>query len=157
MLPVDPVTRCTRGARPEPFSRPLAAMVTTKTDPAVRIGDPQSQQHRGGRAPEGVSGHRDTASIQPARETRDRRLDLVEPVQDGVHVLGTRTPVQRSLRIVTLAEAERDGVQVGRLDDDETVCRPEIGQRAVAVERRQEDRMIGRSILSPVPRPSSPG
>ena len=73
------------------------------------------------------------AAVQAPAELRNGRLDEVELVEDALHVFGPRPPVQRRLGVIGI-EAQRLRAQMGRLDHDEAVRRPEVGERAVAVQ-----------------------
>jgi len=78
--------------------------------------------------------HGDPAAVQAPAEPRNGRLDLVEVVEDVVHVLSAGPPEQRSLGAVRI-EAQRLRVQVGGLDHDEAVSGVEVDERAVATQR----------------------
>jgi hypothetical protein len=70
-----------------------------------------------------------------ALEPRGRRLDAVEVVEDPHHV--GRPVLPEHLLAFGPLQAEEGRAQVCRLQDCETVCRPEFGQRRVALQRRE--------------------
>nr|WP_203588087.1 hypothetical protein [Actinospica acidiphila] len=62
----------------------------------------------------------DTVPVDPPfGKTRDGGLDVVEAVEDVVHVGGAVTPEQGRVLEVGVAQTEGRRVQVGRLDDRE--------------------------------------
>ena len=59
------------------------------------------------------------AAVQAAAQARNGNFNLVELVENNVHVQGPGTPEQGALGTVRV-EAQRLGVLVGGLNDDET-------------------------------------
>jgi len=106
----------------------------------VGVEDLHPEQQRHGAATERVPGHRDPLPVQPPAQAGDRRLDLLEVVEDGVHVRGPVAPEDRCVGEVGVAETERGGVQVRGLDDGVPVGGPEVGERPVPVKGGEEVR-----------------
>lgn len=92
----------------------------------VGIGEAGAQQQARGVPAHGVPDDGDPAPVETSGALRNGFLDGVELVEDARHVLGPGTPVRGGPRGVGV-QAQRPGVQVGGLDDDETPCGPEVG------------------------------
>ena len=105
----------------------------------VGTGDPLAAEQADGAPAERVPDRRDLALVQPAAQARDGGLDLVEVVEDVPQVPGARLQEERSLGVVP--QPQRHRVEVRRLDDHEPVGGPEVGERPVAVHRREEVRV----------------
>lgn len=88
-------------------------------------------------AAEGVPGYGDTAPVQTAGEAGNGGFQEIKLIEDALHVLDAETPDPWRAGIVG-RKAHGPGVEMGGLNDRETVGSPEVGQRTIAVQRRTE-------------------
>lgn len=121
--------------RGEQYARRDAGLGEVHHLPGVGVGDPGTQQEGGGEAAERVAREGDPGVVDPSAEVRYGVLDHVEPVEDVGHVLGAGAPEVGRAGGVGDQVGQGAGGEVGGLDHDESVCRPVVGERCVAVER----------------------